>query len=181
MSSPSDLDQRVSWSPPVDHISRMVLYSCSLSSHLLIIIPCNLCSPIILVILQLIVAIATPCFGSETQSLAMPIGAYLQSMFTPVPLRASCLLSCLSVVPFLIFFLSTTMKSAPPSCTDSADCGCICPFPTTLANEGAVGGGGRGGVDGWIGPAVWGGGGVTGWVGLTEVSGRAICSRGVWV
>ena len=35
----------------------------------------------ILVILRLIVAIATPCFGSETQSLAMPCGAHLQSVF----------------------------------------------------------------------------------------------------
>ena len=48
----------------------------------------------------------------------------------------SCLLSCLSVVLFLIFFLSTTVKSAPPSCTARADCGCSCPLPTTLANEG---------------------------------------------
>ena len=98
------------------------------------------------VILRLIVGIVTPCFGSETQSLAMPGGANLQSMFTPVFLRACCLLSCLSVVPFLIFFLSTTVKSALTSYTASADCGCSCRLPNTLANDGAVGGGGRGGV-----------------------------------
>ena len=82
----------------------------------------------------------TPCFGSQTQSLAMPVHAHLQLMYTLVPLRACCLLSCLPVVPFLIFFLSTTGKSAPPSCTASADYGCSCPIPTTLANEGAEGG-----------------------------------------
>ena len=50
---------------------------------------------VILVILQLIVTVATPFFGSETQILAIPSGADLQSMLTPVPLssrahRASC-------------------------------------------------------------------------------------------
>ena len=34
-----------------------------------------------------------------------------------VPFRACCLLPLLSVIPFLIFFLSTTVKSAPPPCT----------------------------------------------------------------
>ena len=141
----------------MDHISRILLYIRSLSSILLIVIPCNLCSPMILLILRLILAIATPCFGIETQSLAMPVGAHLQSMFTPVPLRASCLLPLYSVVPFLIlFFLSTTVKSPPPSCIASVDCDCSCLLLTTLANEGAVGEVGRGGVDGSVGPAVWG-------------------------
>ena len=82
------------------------------------------------------------------QSLAMPVGAHLQSMFSPVPLRACFLLPLLSVVPFLIFLLSTIVKSAPPSCTASVDCDCSCVLSTTLANEWAVGEGGRGGVDG---------------------------------
>ena len=97
--------------------------------------------------LRLFIAIATPCFGSETQTLAMPVGAHLQSMFTLVPLRACCLISCLSVVPFLIFFMSTIVKSAPPSSTASADCLCNCQLPTTLANEGLWG---EAAEEGWM-------------------------------
>ena len=100
-SSPSDLDMRVSWSPHVDHISRMVLYIRSLSSFSLSLFPATCAHRWLLWSLW---AIATPCSGSGTQSLAMPVGAHLQSMFTLVPLRACCLLSRLSVVPFLIPF-----------------------------------------------------------------------------
>ena len=43
----------------------------------------------VFVIFRLIVVIAAPCFGSETHSFAMPGGAHLQSMLTPVPLWAA--------------------------------------------------------------------------------------------
>ena len=42
----------------------LVWYCIAVLFLLLIVIPCNLCSPMILVIRRLIVAIATPCFGS---------------------------------------------------------------------------------------------------------------------
>ena len=78
---------------------------------LLVVVSGNLWSPMIFVILRLILFIAAPCFGSETQSFAVSGVAHLQSMFTPVPLWACCLLSCLSVDTFPSFFLSTTVKS----------------------------------------------------------------------
>ena len=108
----------------------------------------NLRPPMIFVILLLIVVIAAPCFVSETQIFVMPGGAHLQSMFTPVPLRAYCLHSCLSVDTLLFFFLSTTVKSAPSFCTASADCGLSALPLNTLANVGDARGGGRGEVGG---------------------------------
>ena len=98
----------------------------------------------IFVLLRLIVVIAAPSFGSETQSFAMPGGAHLQSMFTPDPLWACCLLSWLSVDTFLFFFLSTTVKSALSFCTAGADCGLSALPPNTLANVGDEGWGGSG-------------------------------------
>ena len=106
---------------------------------LLIVISGNLRSLMIFVILRLIVVIAAPCFGSETQSFAMPGGAHLQSMFTPVPFWVCCLLSCLSVDTFHFFFLSTTVKSASSFCTAGSDCGLSALPPNTLSNVGDEG------------------------------------------
>ena len=94
-------------------------------------------------ILRLIVGSATPSYGSETQSLAMAEGAQLESMFTPAPLWACCFLSCLTVVHFLFFFQSTTVKSAPSYSTASADCGRSALLHSTLAKVRDEGGGGR--------------------------------------
>ena len=102
----------------------------------------------VFVILRLIVVIAAPCFGSETQSFVMPGGAHLQSMFTPVPLWACCLLSCISVDTFLFLYLATKVKSAFSFCTTGADCGLSALPPNTLANVGDEGWGGSGEVGG---------------------------------
>ena len=120
---------------------------------LLIVIPCNLFSPMILVILWLIVAIETTCFGSETQSLTMPDGAHLQidyNQCSQLFLSGLAVCSHASLYISLIFFLSTTVKSAISSRTANADSGCSSQMPNTLANVGAAWVGGRRGVDGWM-------------------------------
>ena len=112
------------------YISKGIVKS-FLECLLLIVISGYLRSLIIFVILRLIVGIAAPCFGRETQSFAMPGGAILQSMLTPVPLDT-----------FLFFFLSTTVKSASSFYTAGADCGLSALLPNTLANVGDEGCGG---------------------------------------
>ena len=146
---------------------------------------CKLWLPMNLVILRIIAAIATPCLGSKTQSLAMPGGPHLQSMFTPVvPLGAYCLLSCPSVDPFLIFFLSTTVKSAISSCTASVDYGCSGLLPNTPAYMGLrVEAAEEGWIVEWSLRARWrpsmGAVEYGGWVGSPGVGGTAVWGGGV--